>query len=192
MSTLAIKDAAGTVRYLDVDGSGTELDPFIQPGFIADETNLVSEQLKNGSSIDQNVDGSVTEVVFSSTPVPAGKVFIAARIIFYMESSSAMNSDLFGDQTALTNGWVLRINGVDTLVATQNRQLAQYMFDMQGVKIFGKEDRTMVGRFSFNKITDGADGVTITEGESIETVVRDDLTGLVYLETMVQGVYKDA
>ena len=192
MANLVVKDGNGDLKYLKRDGVGTDLDPHILPVFIANEDNVISEQLMNGGSEAQNIDGSVTPVTFSSTVVPVGKVFIAHRVIFYMEGGTAFDSNKFGNQTALTNGWELAFNGTVAMNAKQNRMLAQYMFDMQGVAIFGKTTETMIGRFSFNKITDGADGITISEGNTLDMIVNDDLTGLVYLEAMVQGVLKDA
>ena len=149
------------------------------------EDNIVSTYLLNGSSEEQAVDGSVTPQVFSYSP-PAGKRFIAARVIIYMEGSTAFDSNEFGNQTALTNGWVLRLNGVDALSASTNRELVSYMFDAHGSELFGKVERTMIGRFSFNKFTEDGKGVTINEGESIATVVNDDLSGLTYLEVSVR------
>jgi len=193
MAILKVKDADGVDRYIGGTGAGTSGDPFIYTHstdtFVADETNLITAELLNGGSNAQNVDGSSTPVSFSYSP-PAGFNFICARIIFYMESASAFNSNLFGSLAALTNGWEMSLNGVIAMGAKQNRELGSYLYDMQGVKIFGKEDKTMIGRFSFNKIVDGGDGVTIRDGESITTIVNDDLTGLTYLEARVEGVLK--
>ena len=192
MANLKVKDGGGVDKYIAKDGAGTDADPYIEPVFVADETNVRAEYLTNGGSEDQTVDGSVTPVTFSSTVVPVGKVFIAQRVIIYMEGATDFSSNKFGDLTALTNGWTLAINGVEAMSAKTNRELVSYMFDAHGSEIFGKVKRTFIARFSFNKFTNGADGITIREGETLDTIVKDDLTGLTYLEVRVQGVYKDA
>jgi len=163
----------------------------IVENFVMNETNTISEQLSSGGSIAQNVDGSVTPVVFSSTIVPVGKIFICSSLIFYMEGLTAFNSNLFGNQTSLVNGWLIRMNGVDTVSAKQNRQLAQFVPNMRGEEVFGKLDKTLIGNFDLINFNRAASGVTIRAGNTIDTVVRDDLTGLTFLEVMVQGVYKE-
>ena len=157
--------------------------------FIADETSTVAIYLLNGGSEDQAVNGSVTPVRFSYSP-PTGYELICARIVFYMEGTTAFDSNLFGDITALTNGWAIEMNGVEAMSAKTNRDLGTYMYDMKGDEIYGKVNRTIIGRFSFNKFTDGADGITIRDGESFITVVRDDLSSLTYLEAKIMGVLK--
>jgi len=64
------------------------------------------------------------------------------------------------------------------------------MFDMKGDEIYGKTNRNIIARFSFNKFTDGADGITIRDGQSFKTIVKDDLSGLTYLECKIMGVLK--
>lgn len=196
MTTKIMRDGNGALFYMEGIGDGTELDPFIpfsrENLVVADETNVMTEYLTNGGSNAQNVNGSVTPVEFSSTPVPAGKVFLASRVIIYMESSTAMDSNTFGDIAALTNGWQLKVNGVVSGIAKQNRELVSFMFDAHGSEIFGKVNRTFIGRYSFSRFTDGALGITIREGETLSTIVADDLRNLTYLEVRVQGMYLDA
>lgn len=161
--------------------------------FVANETNVVAEFLTNGWSNNQNVNWSVTPVTFSSTPVPAGKVFVCARVLIYMEDSTAFASNKFGWlAAALTNGWKFAANGTDMFIAKDNKTLAIHMFDLTGNDLFGKTNQTMVGRFSFNKFTDWADGIHIREWQTIDCIVSDDLTGLDYLHVMAQWILKDA
>lgn len=161
--------------------------------FIADETNTIAEFLTNAWNNNQNVNWSVTPVTFSSTPVPAGKVFVCARVLIYMEDSTAFASDKFGGlATALTNGWQFAANGTPMFTAKDNKTLAVHMFDLTGNELFWKVNQTMIGRFSFNRFTDWADGIHIREWETIDTIVNDDLTGLDFLHVMAEGVLKDA
>lgn len=162
-----------------------------QSTFTTNEDNIVIEQLLDDTSNDQAVDGSVTPVEFKGTVVPAGKQFVCQRILLFMEGATAFSSELFGDLTALTNGWCIEANGSEVICAKDNKTLAQLMFDLQGVDIFGKTTRTMVGRFSFSKICGPGNGLVIEAGNHISTIVKDNLSGLTYLEAMVQGYYRD-
>jgi len=194
MTTKILKDALGSNFYVEGVGEGTEQDPFVPLNTtpveyprVFDESNMIAPMLLNGGSEHQAVNGSVTPFTFSYTP-PTGYDFVCIRIIFYMEGTQSFNSNLFGDQQSLTNGWLIRTNGNDFMSAQNNRQLGSYMFDMNGVAIFGKEDKTMIGRFTFGKITSDGVGVVVKDGNSFETVVQDDLSGLTYLEARVEGV----
>lgn len=198
MANIKQQDRDGRTIYMKHDGTGSNADPFIpyqiattETEVIADENNIMSEYVKNNGSEDQNVDGSTTPVTFSTTVVPAGKAFLAARVIIYMEGDGSFDSNKFGNLTALTNGWTLAINGVEAMFAKTNRELVSYMFDAHGSKIFGKMDRTFIGRFSFNKFTKGAVGLCIKAGHTLDTIVKDDLSGLSFLTVMVQGMYVD-
>jgi hypothetical protein len=156
------------------------------------ESNIVTETLKTSGGVEnQNVDSSVTPVVFSSTEVPAGKKLVVGRLLMYMEDSTAFTSDKFGGITALTNGWTMRFNGVETIIAKSNRELALFMYDITGNEIFGKSNQTLIGRFSFNRFSSNSKGVEIREGETFDIVVKDNLTGLDFLEAKIEGNYVD-
>ena len=160
--------------------------------FTADETNIYLKYLTNAGSKEQNVNGSVTAIDFTTDIIPDGKILLATRLLLYMEDSSAFASDLFGGIAALTNGWELVLNGTVIANIKDNHTMATLMFDLTGDAIFGKVNQTMVGRFTFSKFTDGAMGITVRSGETFTARVNDDLTGLDYLNIMVQGVIKDA
>ena len=161
--------------------------------YLANEDSVIMEYLTNGGSKEQSVDGSITPIVFSSTPVPANKIFLVARIMIYMEDSSNFSSTIFGGlASALANGWQMAWNGTPVANVVDNKGLAVFMFDLTGDKLFGKDNQTMVGRFSFDKIVDGARGVSIEEGNVLSTIVNDDLTGLDFLNVMVQGILIDS
>ena len=181
-----IEGVTGNKLAVDADGKIGIAKP------TADETNVIAEYLLNGASSNQNVDGSVTPVTFSSTAVPTGKKLILSRAMIYMEDSTAFASTVFGGlASALTNGWEMAINGTVMFSAKTNWQLAIYMFDMTGNDLFGKANQTMVGRFSFSKFVDGADGITVRAGETVDTIVNDDLTGIDQLHVMFQGILLD-
>ena len=157
--------------------------------FVADETNIVATYLLNGTSEQQAVDGSITPVEFSYSP-PAGFNFICSKIIFYMQGSTNFEANEFGNLTSLTNGWTMEINGVETISAKNNKDLGTFAPNMRGVEIYGKINRTLIGSLNFNDFADGADGITIRDGQSFKTIVKDDLSNLIDLETKIMGVLK--
>lgn len=159
--------------------------------FKVDENNIFIEFLKHNGSKEQNVDGSTTPVVFSTSVVPVGKELLVSRMMLYMEDSTAFSSESFGGLSALTNGWEVRFNDYTIENAKDNKTLVCYMFDLTGNTLFGKENQTMMGRWSFTKFTDGAEGISIHSGCTFSTVVNDDLTGLDYFNVMIQGIYVD-
>lgn len=164
------------------------------PEFIANEDNLVMEYVTHAThGRSMNQDGSGTPVVFSSTVTPVDKVLILARAILYIETSAASSSDLFGDIAGgLTNGIDLKINGSVIGNFKTNEEMAIACFDFTGVKNLGKEDRTILARLSFNKFIDGASGLTITAGNTVDMVVNDDLSTLLHFHLFLEGFYKDA
>lgn len=149
-----------------------------------DESNMRVISLLNGSSNAQNVDWSSTPVEFSYT-VPDLKKFIVQRLTFFMEWPNPFNSHTFWDLAVLTNGWSMKVNWTTAMVAKSNKELAQYLVDMKGSRIFWKEDRTIIWQFYFPSVTWQDRGITIRSWEKISTVVNDDLSGLTYLEAMV-------
>ncbi|SEH05484.1 hypothetical protein [Candidatus Venteria ishoeyi] len=187
----------GVAKHFKASGTGSELDPFIprhisESGIVADESNLVSAFLENAThGNDQCQDGSSTPIEYAYT-APAGKIFLCSRLMIYMEDSTNFTSESFGGLgVALTNGWGMALNGTAAFSVKTNWELAIHMFDITGNALFGKDNQTMIGRFSFNKFTGGSCGVTIRPGESISTILNDDLTNLDILSVMAQGILID-
>lgn len=154
--------------------------------------NTIIEYLVNGGSRDQTVLGTLgTPVTFDYT-VPAGKDFELGRMLLYMEGATNFDSTLFGDLAELVNGWSIQAEGVELVNWKTNRDLALTMFDARGESIFGKVNRTLVGRFSFNKFSNGADGMTVPSGSTFASIVQDNLSTLTFLEVAIEGVLHDA
>lgn len=153
--------------------------------------DFISPSLKNAGSADVNVDGSGTPVTFSYSP-PAPNAASIARLIMYLETAGAMDSILFGDLTALTNGIDIQItdNGTTDVIETwkTNKDILQDMYDFGSAGVlFGKTNRVATGRWTYARATGGSRGLYVPKGGSFEAVVNDNLTGLTFLHFHIQG-----
>ena len=146
------------------------------------------------------VDGSGAGGVTYEIAPPSGQVWDITRLTYYIEdSTAAMTHSLFGNIAALTNGVVLRVKrsaskyeviqnikaNVDLMVDTDGFVIRADMtaadFGLTSVKEFG------------NEANSGAmirlDG---SLGESLELVVRDDVSTIDLFKAKVQGYFLDA
>lgn len=178
---------------------------FMQAEVLAVDTNTITldtpfnhaystSDTMNRGSIDMQVDGSTTPVVFAVTPLSHQSGDIT-RVIFTIESTSAMDYTTFGSIAALTNGCVLRVkrsNGDYRNIVTfkSNGDYIEHSFDNLFQEKVGGGGYGFVGRSSFGGQSNR--GVVIrldgALNESLELVVQDDLsTGLTKLNMVAQG-----
>lgn len=155
-----------------------------------DPANFVTTYLLNGGSNDMGVDGS-TPATFSYT-VPAGKVFELARFLLYMESGTAFDSIKFMHLTALTNGVDIIANGITLTNWKDNIDVLVDMFDFSSAgATFGKTTKTMAGRWTFTRGTEGQ-ALKVTAGNTVAAVVNDNLSeaGIIF-RAKIQGELKN-
>lgn len=150
-------------------------------------SNYISAYLENGGSNDMGIDGDATPTAFTYTP-PAGFNFLAARIIIYMEASGNFVSTSFMNLAALGDGVRFSAGGVELTNWKTNIDIIADMFDLSNAgTAFSNERRSLTGRWTFTR---GASGepLVIMQGETIEALVRDDLSaaGIIY-NIKVQG-----
>jgi len=146
----------------------------------------------SAGSTNLNVDGSVTPQHFTIRAPDPGIPIVGdiTRIILIMETDLISEWNKFGDQTALTNGLVLRkTDGTyqNIFNAKSNSELAAVMYDLDFLDAARFGVYGVKGRLSFggqNKI-----GVVIRleAGEDLELIVQDDLTGLTRLTVIAEG-----
>lgn len=141
-----------------------------------------------------NVDGSSVPVTFALS-VPSGMNLEVIRIIVHIEDNSAMDDGKFGAVTALTNGFVVRVNrangtSYETIMNVKtNGEFAQRSYDI------AYSDNAPSGTYGFrSRRTFGGDnrnGSAIflngTNGDILECIVQDDLTGLLGFGISIQG-----
>lgn len=133
------------------------------------------------------IDGSDPVVAFSYT-VPAGFSLRVSRAILYLEASTAFDSIKFMNLTALTNG-VLIYAGDDLLTTWKdNIDIILDMFDLTSGAAFGKETRTLAGRWSFYKLLPGFGTLSLTAGQIFKAVIQDDLSAAnIVFRIKIQG-----
>ena len=170
-----ILNAAGTTLTLD-----TPLDfPFTSAATVAE------------SSIDMNVDGSVTPVVFSLEP-NFDYEWDVVRLMFSMTHSAAGDDSKFGSLSALTRGLVLRkVNSINHTIfnVKTNGDIRLRAYDLDysdkaGAGLYGTSFRRTFGGQSSNGVVVRLDG---SASESIEIVIQDDLTSLDSFRGILQG-----
>lgn len=153
--------------------------------------NFLTTYLLNGESNDMGVDGSETPVAFSYT-VPAGKVFELGRMLIYAEAGTAFDSTKWFNLTALTNGVDIVVDGVTIDNWKDNIDALTNMFDLSSAGvIFGKSTRTMAGRWTYTRGTEGQP-LRVTAGNTVDAIINDDLSpaGIIF-RIKIQGELKD-
>jgi len=198
MGSVTGKDANGTPKNMlaAVDASGnlaaatvvvnSDGDPIT--GHV-DPDQFLAAYLVNGGSNDLTVNGSVTSVTFGYT-VPANKVLLMYRILFYIEGAAAFASTTFASGPALTNGVQLSAAGVVLASAKDNADFVVATFDFEGRKNMAKEDKSGAGRWTFSSASGGP--LRLIENETVEALIQDDLSSVSLFRMMIQGKLIDA
>lgn len=146
------------------------------------------------TNINMAVDGSVTRQVFAIGPIGSAFEFDVTRFLGYIQSSTAMDDGKFGDQAALSNGCVLRryVASSGTYQnfwnVKTNGDLALIGFDFSyadkppGGTSHGARFRITYGGQSKHGVT-----IRIEDGDILQFIIQDDLTGLEKFHVMAQG-----
>jgi len=177
----AEQDAAGKWRLLTKAESNIA---------VVEKPHHFVDYLKNAGSKSMKVDGSVTPVVFSIGP--------ASGITWYVYELQILISDLkvdsrtrFGDiSPSLTNGLLCesKVNAtsrtifnlqdnIDTAIAFE------YEISTKTDAALANEDALFVGNLRFNNVI----ALNGTDGDLIQTTVRDNLTGLDALRITIKA-----
>jgi hypothetical protein len=157
-----------------------------------DASNYLFEYLKNGTSIEMNVDASTTAATFSYAPATNVECSIT-RLNLYMVDAN-IRADGFGGLSALGTGLLLRIvrDGTDTVdftaeaPITRTIQLVPMMGGQHRVTdVAGVGDDTFAIRWEFENY--GKDLYLSGGHDVLQVVVRDDLTGLTEFRMAING-----
>lgn len=151
----------------------------------------IVENLKESSSKDMTVDGSSANKTYSYSP-SSGTVALDG-LVCIMDDPGAATLAKFGSITALTNGLLISVtvNGSTTNLTTikDNADLATRFHDNH----FGNSaSDTLGGAVGFGDSYDIFQGIlrfqtpiTLTDSDSIQVVVRDNLSNILTLEIAV-------
>lgn len=138
---------------------------------------------------DLDVDGSTAPVVFrlaGSGLVPID----VTRIMITMETSTTPDLALFGNITALTNGIVLRRVDGDTRNIwniKRNMDFANLAYDLQFYSSIGQGADGLTCRYTFAGQDKHGVAIRLEEGESLDLIVQDNLTGINQFRIIAEG-----
>ena len=160
---------------------------------IRSPSEFIREFLINqSSSRSQTVDASVTPMQFEYE-VPVGKSMILTHMcIRILDVAMAMNK--FGGQAALDNGVSLQILDTDN---------STVLLDMTaGLQVKNNSQFGSIARLNF--ISSPADDALfvefrsnagclarLEEGQFVAAIVRDDLSGIMEMDAMIEGIQYD-
>lgn len=161
--------------------------------------NAIYERLHDvltGDSVEMNVNGSIVPRIFRWT---ARDDAYLGRLHFAVIDDSPTVIDGFFSLPALTEGLLVSIfnpendvqlNFGGTVVGTGIRTSAEFGL-LAGVDVdvasFANTSRHIV-RWTLSEAFGGA-LLFVPKGQSLRVIIRDDLSGLAFFNTMVQGAY---
>jgi hypothetical protein len=143
-------------------------------------------------SMELDVDGSSTRQVFSVGSSLTGILHIT-RVIFQIVCTNPALYNLFGDQTALSRGVLLRQTRNDNGTTNHwnvktNAELANLMYDVsvqEEAKVFDVNGLT--GRLTYGGQTKHGVVLALSGGEALEIIIQDNLSGLISFRIIAQG-----
>lgn len=158
---------------------------------VIDPARFISTHMTTGSSIDMNIDGSSTSVLFKYI-CPANTESAIARLNIHIQDGKVDPPD-FGGISALTNGVLFEIyDSDDTLIIDlldgvpikANTHWA--MFAGTDVVVHtGTGDDAMTARWTFAR---AGGALHITAGQYFQATIRDNLSAISAFHMVLQGV----
>lgn len=143
------------------------------------------------------VNGSAgTPIVFGirgvGAPPGIDLTFDVTRIVITLLCSSAPEYDLFGDQTALVNGLLLRKRDgkyFNVFNVKSNGEWAGLMYDLSAADKVNPNlgQNGWVGRMTFAGQNKMGVAIRLPIGEDLEFVIQDNLTGIQSLKIVAEG-----
>lgn len=147
--------------------------------------------LKNDTSANFGVDGSVTPVEFSIGPPAGFNQFVVHRFILFLEDGAGFRAEFFGGLgAALTNGCDFEFvdNGVtydmlDGSPIKTNAHFGRISYDVE-LKAWGAGDDVLMARLSMDKF---GPPVVLGPSQSFIFRVNDNLSALTNATICAQG-----
>lgn len=160
---------------------------------MADVAKLITVALKNGSSSNLAVNGSVTPQVFSYSP-PSDNDVRVQQVCLVAETTNALSfGNKFIDTTigTLANGLLFEVKINDVSATWQNCKRTRDVLELialGGLDIITGSPNMFHGHFwvpdEFTLVKQGA----FAENDYIKVTVRDDLRAITYMEVFLLGV----
>ena len=138
-------------------------------------------------TIDLLVDGVPTVVI----PATGDYTYIARIIMTLRFDTSTLTWIEFGDETALTNGFFMRYNGINlglTASVKNNGDFFRYGYDVNlEADAVAVPNQVLSARWSFNKWTPHGLGMwDVTD--SFAFVIQDDMTALTTIDELTATI----
>lgn len=159
--------------------------PKYEPG------EFVFDYLKDGSSVEMNVNGSVTAVDFDYT-VPAGLYLELYKMTMMMTDGEIRWGDFAGLGTALTNGIEIQVLDSDEnllLDVTNSEDIKAnedlgFLAGTDAIRAGSAGDTAYIADMV---VAVGQHPMVLAPGSIVRAKVQDDLTGVSYLRTSIHG-----
>ncbi len=163
---------------------------FVQQVNRTDPWRVVNEYLVDSSGANNmNVDGTGgSPKVFFYSP-PANYDLIVNRLVLFINTSSAMGVDEFGNLTALTQGVEIKSGGVLLSKWQDNIDIYTELFDIDTLANVSNAtpDTTMHGEWQFARDANGQ-GIDLHFGENFEVIINDDLSTITTMRIRIKGL----
>ena len=138
-------------------------------------------------SIELNVNGSITPVIFRIKP-EAGEILYLSRLLWYLRDTGTLDSGGFGNGVELTNGIDFGFYSGEVRYPQQfepiktNGGWAKYCGPDVVPLTFGSGDEILSCRYSFYKDVDNQRNelpwLAESRDEEFRLIISDDLTGI--------------
>lgn len=150
----------------------------------------ISTYLRDGASIEANVDGSETPVEFAFTAAGACEIH---RMIVTIQDAGSFQSNEYGNLTALTNGidfehsdGTTTTDLLDGVPITTNQGWAELCYDAEPKSYSGTQAVSQVVRWTFSR---AGIPLYLADGDTLTARINDNLTGLTLHRFLLQGYY---
>ena len=158
---------------------------------------FVKHASHDGGTTDNYIaDYSGTDAVEAVLQPPAGEVWVASRMLVYIEDAGNPDMDTYGNLEALTNGIRFGIKDDNEVLAyldgeeavKDNGDWAKLMYDFTQ-QAWAAVNYYLIGRFTFTKFV--PEGIVL-HGDDPDNVrlfwtIQDDFEGLVKHEFYIEG-----
>lgn len=185
----SVTDRFFTGRILSIVGNVLTIDNPLDSAFPVGA-------IASASITNMAVDGSATTQVFGIRGIPVvnplNVTFHITRIIFNCQTDGTVDLSTFADQSALTNGLVLRKrNGeYDNIFNIKtNGELDGITLDWNPYSASNpnRGQNGFTSRLTFNGQDKMGTVIELSEGSDMEFLVQDDLSGIELLEVVAEG-----
>lgn len=139
--------------------------------------------------------GSLASPIIYQLKPESGRIWFITRLILGMTHAAAATDDKFGDQTALTNGVVLRTFVNDQFESFTNwKTNGDIILDMFNVTYSDKAGPSLFGTSGRQTFTRLGVGIKLNgdNNDVMDIMIQDDLTGLTSFFLNGQGYSKAA